>query len=592
MLYIINYTIFGKYILYFFIHKVNIIQTYSTYYFYEYILYVEKGGLCMYCRRDMIQPNNPTDEERHDLLKYVLSQYNRLIDYPYIIKGMSPPNDVLSIAKLGSMKGMKICIMGAGIAGLTAAYELRKLGAHIDILDASKNHVGGKIHTYYFDQNNYGELGPMRIPISHECIWRYINIFNLDTLPFMLTNPNGFIYVKNTRVRNDPYGENVKKYIYPLYDLTPNEKEMSWQDLLLKGLMEPLNHLTPEVRQEILYQLEDYSPNIKYWLKMSAVETMDVMGLSKGAIDMLTGLSFILGGFPNSGYSEVFQENYTGDFEYVYQIKGGTSNLSKALYMSLCSKTPTTYAINNDFLGSVDFHMSCIVKGITYNKDNENLSVAVNKYGYDTTMEYDYAICCLPYSKVSILDFNPLLTNNRSWGVREIAYKDIQKTLLYCKKRFWLDEDIHIQNASSITDLSIQTIWYPQDGVTNPDTKGVLLATYNIGLSANRVGNMSDTRRVELIKRQLEAVHGLRNAYLDSIVIGYETYNWKDMEWYQGICFYDPEQKYRFSSGIIATEYDNHLQFSGVHTSSVHGWMQGAVKSSLEAVNKIASSLY
>jgi len=80
------------------------------------------------------QPDNPDDQTRYALLRHALAENGRIQDFDFIIKEMSPPPDILNIAKPGSFKGIKIGIIGAGLSGLSSAFELRKLGFDITIL--------------------------------------------------------------------------------------------------------------------------------------------------------------------------------------------------------------------------------------------------------------------------------------------------------------------------------------------------------------------------------------------------------------------------------------------------------------------------
>ena len=62
----------------------------------------------------------------------------------------------------------RICIVGAGMAGLYLAYALIKLGVkELDIFEAS-DRTGGRVYTQVFpDQtcpHNYYDVGAMRIP--------------------------------------------------------------------------------------------------------------------------------------------------------------------------------------------------------------------------------------------------------------------------------------------------------------------------------------------------------------------------------------------------------------------------------------------
>ena len=105
---------------------------------------------------------------------------------------------------------MKIGIIGAGVAGLTAAFELREFGFDITVLEATER-IGGRVFTHYFDQDKklYGELGAMRIPKTHRSTMYYIDKFNLEIEPFAQSSSQTFIYVKAVRVSNDSEGISV-----------------------------------------------------------------------------------------------------------------------------------------------------------------------------------------------------------------------------------------------------------------------------------------------------------------------------------------------------------------------------------------------
>ena len=100
---------------------------------------------------NFIQPDNPTDEERHEMLRITLEQANRIEDFNNIVELLSPPQDITTILPPGSCSGIKVGIIGGGIAGLASAFELRKLGFDITIFETEEKRIGGRVYTYYFD---------------------------------------------------------------------------------------------------------------------------------------------------------------------------------------------------------------------------------------------------------------------------------------------------------------------------------------------------------------------------------------------------------------------------------------------------------
>src|ERR1041384_7279007 len=90
----------------------------------------------------------------------------------------------------------KVVIVGAGLAGLSAGYELLKAGHEPLILEAQQR-VGGRIYTMRepFARGLYGEAGAMRIPRSHALTMAYIDKFGLPTSDFFMGNPQAHVYV-------------------------------------------------------------------------------------------------------------------------------------------------------------------------------------------------------------------------------------------------------------------------------------------------------------------------------------------------------------------------------------------------------------
>jgi len=82
----------------------------------------------------------------------------------------------------------KIIIIGAGMAGLSAGYELTQLGHDVTILEA-RARPGGRVHTLRepFDDGLYAEAGAARIPEDHNLTLKYVKLFNLPLEPMYPT---------------------------------------------------------------------------------------------------------------------------------------------------------------------------------------------------------------------------------------------------------------------------------------------------------------------------------------------------------------------------------------------------------------------
>lgn len=557
-----------------------------------------------------IQPINPTDEERYKMLQITLQEVNRLEDLYNIIELLSPPKDITTIKAPGSCRGISVGIIGGGLAGLASAFELRKLGFDITIFEAQENRIGGRVYTHYFDKEKrfYGEFGAMRIPVSHETTWHYINIFGLKTRPFIQNNENAFIYVRNKRARNDLKGLSVMENIYPEFNLTPIERVTPWQKLIGDALGAILLKINPETRKELLQIKNDYSSIIKYIGRQSIREVLEKSGLSQGAIELISGIAPFLGEFYYNSYSENLIEEYTLDYAYRYEIVGGMINFPLSFYYSLLSEKPKEYLnIKEKDLGKVVFENGKTVTGIF---KEENSNKVILKYKSEKSIEtqkqaFDFVICAIPFSSLRNLEIYPMFSPRKMQSIKEVFYTSSQKTLFMCKERFWEkgNKDERIFGGGSSTDLPISTIWYPSHNfdfgngnIKDEDVStlinnnpGVLLASYNLNLDAIRVGNLQNSVRYEKIKRQIEGVHGLKEGYLDSIVEEAITLDWnRESGFYSGFCYFKPEQQVLFSYAMEQPEYNNKIYFAGEHISLTHGWIEGALSTGMKAANGIA----
>ncbi len=558
---------------------------------------------------DFIQPDNPTDEERYEMLRITLQKVKRMEDFDNIVELLSPPKDITKIVEPGSCKGIKVGIIGGGVAGLASAFELRKAGFDITIFETEEKRIGGRIYTHYFDEDKrlYGELGAMRIPVDHESTWYYINKFKLKTRPFIQDNKNAFIYIRNKRARNDPEGKSVMENIYPEFNLTPRERNTPWQKLISDALASNLYKINPNIRKELLQVKKEYSLTIQYLGDFRIRKVLEKMGLSEGAIELISGLAPFLGCFYYNSYSENLIEEYTVDYAYRYEIVGGTLNLPLSFYNSLMSKSPKEYSdIQENDLGTVNWKNGKTVLGIYKKNPNQVILEFKDEKSSEILSEtFDFVICAIPFSSLRNVEIYPMFSTGKMQAIKEVFYTSSQKTIFLCNERFWEkgDEKERIIGGGSNTDLPIETIWYPSNNSNNGyeqkvstgrkynlrNESGVLLASYNLTQDAIRVGNLSEKARFEEIKRQVEAVHGLPRGYLDSVVEDFKTVDWnREKGFYGGFCYFMPDQQRLFSYAMAEPEYDNKVYFAGEHISLIHGWIEGSLSTGMQAANDIA----
>lgn len=545
-------------------------------------------------------PDNPTDMQRHRMLYESLAKVDRAEDYENIIELMSPLPDITRNAPPGKFKNTRVGIIGGGLSGMCSAFELRKLGYDITIFEPTTKRIGGRVYTYYFDKEKrfYGELGAMRIPASHETAWHYINLFNLNTTPFGQYDPNTFTYVRDTRVRNDPNGENITSFIYPKFDLTAQERNTPWPELRNDAINYYFSTLPPEVRKQLIMILPRYDYRLERLESISYRQALGAYGLSDEAINLIASVSPLEGALINQSFDMILNEEYTIDFTNLYRIRKGFVNLPLAFYNSLISKQPSEYdGIAQEDLGTITWKGGFAVTGIFESNNDGKVTLRYRhvdeaKYHYE---DFDYIICALPFPTLRGMDIFPKFSGGKSQAIKEVYYEDAHKTFFLCSQRFW--ERQGIKGGVSATDEMIQTTHYPPPpeklglniSDSYGDNAGVILASYNIDEDAYTLGNAEPATRYEVVRNKLALLHGVSHEYLDSIILKSKSIDWLSEPWFHGAFqMFLPGQKSDFFYASSTPEYNNRIFFAGEHTSTKNGWIQGALQSGMQAANNLA----
>src|SRR5712675_3221739 len=112
----------------------------------------------------------------------------------------------------GDPKGASVLILGAGLAGMTAALELRNAGYKVQVLEYnaraggrnwtlrggdSFTELGGFTQTCAFEQGLYINPGPWRIPYHHRALLDYCKRLGVALEPFIQLNHNAVLHGTN-----------------------------------------------------------------------------------------------------------------------------------------------------------------------------------------------------------------------------------------------------------------------------------------------------------------------------------------------------------------------------------------------------------
>src|ERR1700731_386629 len=109
----------------------------------------------------------------------------------------------------GDPRGASVLVLGAGLAGMTAALELRKAGYKVEVLEFngraggrnwtlrggdSFTELGGLKQTCEFESGLYINPGPWRIPYHHRALLDYCKRLGVALEPFIQLNHNALLH--------------------------------------------------------------------------------------------------------------------------------------------------------------------------------------------------------------------------------------------------------------------------------------------------------------------------------------------------------------------------------------------------------------
>lgn len=448
----------------------------------------------------------------------------------------------------------KVIVVGAGMAGLTAAYELQRAG-HDPVILEGQHRVGGRIYTVRepFSDGLYGEAGAMRIPRSHALTMAYIDHFGLKVNPFTMGNPEGFYYLHGQRCRiqeatTDP---DMLGFACHAHELGRTHGQL-WE-AALEPLLARLRSHGDAAWDEIVAEYDQYSTR----------EFLEKCGWSDGAIEMF-GLLADQEALMNASFLELFREEAGGYYTDMVSIDGGMDHLPRAFLPALHSR----------------IHFGAKLVALT--QDDKSVTVTYQTLAGRRTVTGDYAILTVPFPVLRHVEAR--FSRAKERAIRQLHYDASAKIFFQCRRRFW-EEDDGIFGGGSVTDLPIRVIYYPDHG--RETGRGVVLASYTWSEDAQRWGSLSPQDRLIQALEDLAEIHP---QILQEYEVG-ASKMWHDDEFAGGaFALFDPGQQTLLYRDIIAPE--GRVRFAGEHASLYHAWIQGAIESGLREAQAInAASL-
>jgi len=469
---------------------------------------------------------------------------------------------------LPRVRGRKVVVLGAGIAGLVSAYELKRAGWDVTVIEA-RERIGGRVWTVrrgdrivqtgrpdqvcdFAGDDLYFNAGAARIPTAHHTILGYAR--SLGVPIEVMVNANrasrwdiGGRTFTNGQMQNDLRGRLTELLAKAVdrgaldQEIPAGEKTMLRQFLAFYGDLNRDGAYTPSGRSGYAELPGGYEQNgrVRPALELGQILTGRAVGLPL-----------------------VFEEFFDQQSP-MFQPVGGMDRIAHALYQRVRG----------------DVVLGSPVTAIR--RRGEGVRIL---HGNGRATDADYCVCTLPLNLLARVenDFSPA----KKAAIADVPYLPSVK-VAFETPRFWEDEGIY--GGLGWTDQPNENLIYPS-GDWFADA-GVLVAAYVAGWTdqehPQRFTAMSHEERARVCREVVERLHPGKARLLQRPV----TVAWGLTPWSEGVGPVHPDwfanprgERYR---ELLRPE--GPIFFAGEHLSYVVFWQEGAALSAHEAMKLLAA---
>ncbi|MGA2635973.1 MAG: FAD-dependent oxidoreductase [Terracidiphilus sp.] len=486
--------------------------------------------------------------------------------------GLMPMKAVLADpirAEAGVGKGVKVVVLGGGIGGLVSAYELRKLGYEVALLEARERpggrnwtgrngtkveFVDGTVQTVHWEEGNYQNLGPARLPSTHLTMLGYVRELGIPLEVEINTT-------RSSLLQNDK--ANGGKPVIQRKAINDTRGHVS--ELLSKCIRQGAldQDFSAEDRVRMVDFLAVYGPLDKSGAYVGSERAG--MKITPGAgrqveVDELPmDMRTLLDGKFWDGmlYEEVWPWQAT-----MFQPVGGMDRIPYAFAKAL---------------GPIVQYGSPVTE---IRKTSRGVRISYIQHGQGKQLEAAYCICALPFSMLNKI---PNDLSEPYKRVIEGCTMGAAVKIAWESRRFW-EQDYNIYGGLSFLEQGLSPIWYPSSRIMHPT--GVVVSGYLMdesevpGFSDLSLQQKFDASRLSMEK--LHPGHGqdLRNP----VYCGWRHVKWNEGSW---VLEYGGGQE----GYDVVIEGDGPIYLAGDTISNIQGWQEGAALSARRAVGLISEKV-
>ena len=441
----------------------------------------------------------------------------------------------------------RIIVIGAGLAGLSCAYELDQAGFNVMLIEA-RSRPGGRVNTYRdpFSDNLYSEMGAEYVDSSDTYIQEYCKKFNLKILP---AKQYDGVYVKGqtSSIEGLKSGRDLLPFKGTLEGKLFGQEVQyiqKWIDLVkLKGINSPEVQALDRISVEDILK-EGGAPKDIIDLYTYANATEETAVPSK-----MSALYMILSNTRTSNFSENTVEG---------RILGGNDQLPKTLAQKLGTKI-----MYNRPLLRLDYNSNGIIATV---KEKQRLVQIPAKK----------CVLAIPASILKNIEINPGFSEEKINCINNQQYGHAMKIAMQYRQRFWDNKNSIGQRV--FTDTPLRRVYH--FSIDQPGPRGILLS-FTSGEDAIKLGKLDNKKRLNIAQNTCRNIWPEAPMFWEKGVVKY----WNEDPWVKASYSFAGVGQKGFRE--ILAKPEGPVFFAGEHTAIQRASMNGAIESGMRVTDEL-----
>lgn len=424
-------------------------------------------------------------------------------------------------------------IIGAGLAGLAAAYKLKEAGWIVTVLE-SRERTGGRVFTHRMERNPTMtcELGAEWVGASHDRVRALCRDFSIELRDHRfetallrdgrIVGPDAWRYSDAAVAAFEKFRAEYARY--------GRKEELRLDSYDWWTWLQKIGFTQDDLRLRDLFDSTDFGESIRHVSAYAAA-------------------------------AEYFESSPANEMD--FKMEGGNSRLVEELAKRVGAENIRTG------------------KAVTEIRQRAG-AVSVTAAGERFTA--DACICTVPARVLNAIRFDPPLPASHAAAADQLQYARIIKSSVLYSERFWREDDY-----SLVTDRTSHYYFHSTRGQRDGLAGGRgtaeqgIFTSYAIGEKADVLAAQSEAQRMAIIAGDLRPL----DERAPSLALGIASYAWqRDPHTLGAYALYRPGQW--FTTRPALARPHGKVLFAGEHLADWQGFMEGAIVTGEAAAKALA----